>query len=120
MCMDIDESVTSLNKRVVWKMFDRQGGKIVSLFQGATYRKGKLVERSPGETSYTTGHGRHGTKGLHFFVSKTIAKLQASTWPNSYIAKFVVSPKDFMFASTSREEAMYEKATRVGNYIRVG
>lgn len=117
MCLQIDDDVLSLNKRIVWKVFDRQQGKIASLYKGAEYPKGKLVERSPGDpTQYGRDRAGH---GLHFYLSKAIAKREAGYWDGSYIAKFAVDPSDFMFASTDGKEAMYERATRVGNYIKV-
>jgi len=123
MCMTIDPKVKKLSKRVVWKVFDKPFGRrtIVSLFKGAKYPKGKLVERSPGNTSWTDFHRllRSGS-GLYFYLTKEIAEQEASKWPDSYIAKFKVSPKDFIFASDDGREAMYERATRVGNFIKVG
>jgi hypothetical protein len=118
MCLDIDDNVKSLNKRTVWKIFDQSGldcGPIVSLYQGAVYPKGKLTERSPGRAR----EGNFGLHGLHFYLSKSAAKRHAACWHSAYIAKFSVDPKDFMFASKCGEEAMYERATRVGGYIRV-
>ena len=124
MCMAIDESVKSSNKRVVWKVFDiQQGGKILSLFQAFEYPKGKLIERSRNHvpTRRRSGDGvLLGAEGLHFYSSKAIAVAEANTWLNSYVAKFAVDPADFMFASVDGKELMYERATRVGNYIRVG
>jgi hypothetical protein len=115
MCLLIDDNVKSLNKRTVWKIFDRAEGYIGSLYMGAKYPKGKMVERSIGPArDYDTGN-----HGLHFYLSKAIAKKEAAEWVGSYIAKFSVDPKDFMFASVDGREAMYERATRVGNYIRV-
>jgi hypothetical protein len=120
--MRIDESVKSSNKRVVWKIFDRPlGGKILSLFQSFEYPKGKLIERSrlyASATSRSIYGGLIGTEGLHFYSSKAIAVAEAKTWPDSYIAKFAVDPADFMFASLDGNELMYERATRVGNYIK--
>lgn len=115
MCMIIDPEVKKLNKRVVWKIFDLVDGKIVSLFQGATYRKGKLVTRDAGVVN-DDGMGYH---GLHFFRSKAKALREAKSWSYSYIAQFAVDPKDFLFASDDGNEAMYEKATRIGDYIKV-
>jgi hypothetical protein len=115
MCLVIDFSIHSMKNRVVWKVFDRQEGRTVSLYQGAVYPKGKLVIRDAGNV-HSHGHGSH---GLHFFTSKSLAKRHAKLWADAYIAKFTVNPLDFMFANASGEEAMYEKATRVGNYIRV-
>lgn len=118
MCLTIDPNVKSLNKRTVWKVFDKGGlstGKIVSLYQGATYPKGKLIERSRGLTNDGNGNGIH---GLHFYLNKTLAKQKASFWAGAYIAKFAVNPKDFLFASNDGE-AMYERATRIGNFIKV-
>jgi len=115
MCLDINPEVKSLNKRTVWKVFDRQDNKIVSLYMSATYPKGKLIQRSRG-AAVEYGMGEH---GLHFYLSKSIAKKRAAEWPNSYIAEFAVVPEDFMFISVDKTEAMYERATRVGNYIRV-
>jgi hypothetical protein len=115
MCLTIDDSVTSLNKGTVWKVFDRQDGPIVSLFKQVVYPKGKLIERSTGAAR----EGNTGHHGLHFFLSKRLAKREASTWHNSYIAKFKVNPTDFMFINPKKTEAMYERATRVGNYIKV-
>jgi hypothetical protein len=120
--MTIDPKVKKLSKRVVWKVFDKPiGSRIVSLFMGATYPKGKLVERSPGNTSWTDSHRLifRSASGLYFYLTKEIAEQEASTWSDSYIAKFKVSPKDFIFASDDGREAMYERATRVGNFIRV-
>jgi hypothetical protein len=117
MCLTIDDSVTSLNKRIVWKVFDRSfGNGITSLYQGAVYPKGKLVERSPG-ISNDNGTGTH---GLHFYLSKAIARRNAQGWHDSYIAKFAVDPKDFMFANVDGDKAMYQRATRVGSFIKVG
>lgn len=115
MCLEIDPKVTSLNKRVVWKVFDKPDGKIVSLYMGATYPKGKLVERSPGPAS----EGGQCSYGLHFYLSKSRAKREARNWDDSYIAKFAVDPKDFMFVSVDGYEVTYERATRVGNFIKV-
>jgi len=124
MCMAIDESVKSSNKRVVWKVFDiQQGGKILSLFQAFEYPKGKLIERSRNHdvpTRRNPAGSLLGGEGLHFYSSKAIAVAQAKLWSDSYIAKFAVDPADFMFASVDGKELMYERATRVGNYIRVG
>jgi len=125
MCMAIDESVKSSNKRVVWKVFDiQQGGKILSLFQAFEYPKGKLIERSRQRDVPTRRRSVDGVllgaEGLHFYSSKAIAVAQAKLWSDSYIAKFAVDPADFMFASVDGKELMYERATRVGNYIRVG
>jgi hypothetical protein len=121
--MRIDESVKSSNKRVVWKIFYRQlGGKILSLFQSFEYPKGKLIERS---RVYASAASRSiygvliGIEGLHFYSSKAIAVAQAKPWSERYIAKFAVDPADFMFASLDGNELMYERATRVGNYIKV-
>lgn len=75
MCLEINPDVKSLNKRIVWKVFDKLDGKIVSLFQAATYPKGKLVTRDAGTTN-KDGRGYH---GLHFFVSKATAKREAQT-----------------------------------------
>jgi hypothetical protein len=120
MCLIIDNRVKSLNKRTVWKIFDKQGGKIVSLFMAAVYPKGKLIERSRSRLS--PRRGDIGEEGLHFYLSKSKAKREAAGWHGSYIAKFEVDPKDFMFAGTSisKGEVMYERATRVGNFIRIG
>jgi hypothetical protein len=123
--MRIDESVKSSNKRVVWKVFDRPtGGKILSLFQAFEYPKGKLIERSRNHDAPTRRRSDDGAllgdEGLHFYSSKAIAVAQAKPWSGSYIAKFAVDPADFMFASANGHELMYERATRVGNYIRVG
>jgi hypothetical protein len=122
MCLQIDPTVKKLNKRVVWKVFDRgntagtgSSRLIVSLYRGASYPKGKLVERSKGPSTLD-GAGLH---GLHFFLSKAQAKIEAEFWGHTYIAKFKVNPKDFMFINGRRTEAMYERATRVGNYIKV-
>lgn len=117
MCMVIDPTIKSLNKRFVWKIFDKQNRKIISLYQAASYPLGKRIFRSKGPTINDWGYG---TNGLHFFLSKTIAKKYASRWGDSYIAKFKVDPKDFLFASHCGEEAMYESATRVGKYISIG
>ena len=124
MCMRIDESVKSSNKRVVWKVFDRPtggSGKIVSLYRASKYPKGKLIERSRITiTVYRHCDGTlYGNEGLHFYSSKTIAVDQAKSGSYTYIAKFAVDPADFMFASTDGRELMYERATRVGNYIKV-
>lgn len=116
MCFEIDTKAASLNKRIVWKVFDKQGGKIVSLYEAATYPKGKLVERSVGPTE----HNGSAVHGLYFYLSKADAKREATEFPNVYIAKFTVSPKDFLFASACGRVATYERATRVGNFIRVG
>jgi hypothetical protein len=114
MCLIIDDSIKSLKNRVVWKVFDKPDGKIVSLFQAAVYPKGKLIVRDSG----ITREGDYGYHGLHFYRSKAGALAEAQTWYGAYIAKFAVDPADFMFANAN--EVMYEKATRVGNYIRVG
>jgi hypothetical protein len=46
MCMHIDPEIKSLNKRTVWKVFDRvEGNRILSLFMAHSYPKGKLIER---------------------------------------------------------------------------
>jgi hypothetical protein len=124
MCMRIDESVKSSNKRVVWKVFDRPtggSGKIVSLYRASKYPKGKLIERSRdhGAPSHREDRVLLGGEGLHFYSSKTIAVDQAKSGSYTYIAKFAVDPADFMFASDDGRELMYERATRVGNYIRV-
>jgi hypothetical protein len=123
MCLEIDESVTSLNKRVVWKVFDKpEGGEILSLFQSFKYPKGKLIERSRRELGPTRrfSGALFGNEGLHFYLTKAIAREEASCWGDSYIAKFAVDPSDFMYKSVDGREAMYERATRVGNYIKVG
>ncbi len=119
MCMTIDYSVKSLNKRIMWKVFDKDFGKITSLYMSMEYPKGKLVRRSKGDSIYRNSDGTFlGTHGLHFYTSKALAKRMASYWPDSYIAKFAVDPADFMFASNDGK-AMYERATRIGNYIKV-
>lgn len=115
MCLDINDSIKSLNKRIVWKIFDKESGKITSLYRAASYPKGKLVERSQG----IAREGDYGVHGLHFYLSKAKALAAAKCWKNSYIAKFAVDPKDFMFADLNGHEAMYERATRIGNYIKV-
>jgi hypothetical protein len=114
MCMMINPNVASLNKRVVWKVFDRQEGKIVSLYKAATYPKGKRIKRDAGIVN-DHGYGEH---GLHFFVTKARAIKEARDFPNTYVAKFKVSPKDFLYAGYD-SEVMYERATRVGNFIKV-
>lgn len=119
MCLVIDPKVKSLNKRIVWKVFDCGGdttGRVVSLYRGAKYPKGELIERSPGLTTDSAGNG---TRGLHFYLSQVLAKKHARYWFPTFIAKFAVDPKDFLFASADGEEAMYERATRVGDYIRI-
>lgn len=124
MCLRIDESVKSLNKRIVWKVFDKSGpnGAIVSLFQGYVYPQiGVQVERSHDSDSpfYANSDGsRTGNEGLHFYLSKARALSEAKTWSNSFIARFEVDPADFMFAD-GEGAAMYERATRVGPYIKV-
>jgi hypothetical protein len=123
MSMRIDESVKSSNKRVVWKVFDRTpDGKILSFYQSFEYPKGKLIERSRDHDapSYRRSDGDLiGSEGLHFYSSKAIAVARAKEWHVSYIAKFAVDPADFMFANKDGSELMYERATRVGNYIKV-
>lgn len=116
MCLEIDYSKKSLNKRIVWKVFGRQGGKIVSLFQAAIYPKGKLVNRNVGIPDDGYGYSGH---GLHFFTSKAFAKALANAWSHTYIAKFAVDPVDFMFASKDGKKAIYERATRIGNFIKM-
>ena len=119
MCLDIDPEIKTLKNRVVWKVFDKETGKIASLYKGAVYPKGKLVERSPGPTTMTVYEDTVvGTRGLHFFRSKALALAEARNWHNTYIAKFAVNPADFMFANST--EVMYERATRIGNFIKVG
>lgn len=115
MCLIIDYKVKSLNKRIVWKIFDKDSGKIASLYRAELYPKGKLVERSQGASR----DAHLGTHGLHFYLSKAKAAGHAKYWSNSYIAKFAVDPKDFMFADQNGTTAMYERATRIGNYIKV-
>ena len=119
MCMEIDPTVKALNKRIVWKVFDQRGkrtGKIVSLFQSASYPLGKRITRSRGSCISDTGFG---TRGLHFYLTKAAAAAEASDWTSTYIAEFKVNPADFMFASTCGKKVMYKSATRVGKYIRV-
>ena len=120
MCLDIDPEIKTLKNRVVWKVFDKETGKIASLHRGAVYPKGKLVERSPGPTTMTMFEDIVvGTRGLHFFRSKALALAEARALQhNTYIAKFAVNPADFMFANST--EVMYERATRIGNFIKVG
>ena len=124
MCLEIDESVKSLNKRIVWKVFDKSGPNdaTASLFQSYVYpRIGVQVERSHDSDSpfYTESDGsRIGREGLHFYLSKARALSEAKSWRDSFIARFEVDPADFMF-SNGADEAMYERATRVGPYIRV-
>jgi hypothetical protein len=121
MCMRIDTSVTSLNKRTVWKVFDKQPEGIVSLFMATKYPKGKQVQRSAGPAHFvadTDGSARS-SHGLYFFTSKALATRMAERWPDSYIARFAVSSEDFMFTNKDLTEAVYARATRVGNYIRV-
>jgi hypothetical protein len=121
MCNAIALSVTSLNKRTVWKIFEKKDGKIVSLFMGGVYPKNKLIGRSQGATSYINYEGELRTlAGLYFYLSKAAAKREAATWGDSYIAKFKVSPKDFLHAGSEDPVATYERATRVGNFIKVG
>jgi hypothetical protein len=118
MCLEIDDNVKSLNKRTVWKVFDQNGldfGPIVSLYQGASYPKGKLIERSQG----IARHGDYGHHGLHLYLKKSVAKRNAAGWNSAYIAKFSVDPDDFLFASQCGKVAIYQRATRVGNYIRI-
>lgn len=121
MCLKIDITVTSLSKRTVWKVFDSQNGEIVSLYKGAKYPKGKLIERSRGNPvdKRFPWEGPRGTHGLHFYTSKARAKAEANIWSSSYIAKFSVDPQDFMYMNASKSEAMYQRATRVGNFIKV-
>jgi len=57
MGMQIDITVKSLNQRVMWKVFDEKYGKISSLYKGFTYRKGKMIERSVGNTALDYGDG---------------------------------------------------------------
>lgn len=121
MCMRIDLSVESLNKRVVWKVFDKSSGAIRSLFEYAEYPKRKLVVRSEGPT-YVIDDLYRGTfahHGLYFYTSKAAALEEAKRWGGSYIAKFEVDPRDFLHASEDGDRATYERAKRVGNYIRV-
>lgn len=124
MSIVIDESVTSLSKRVVWKVFDKEGlntrGRIASLFRAAIYPKGKIIERSKGPTKYDVGRGlgSRSEHGLYFYTSKAEALAAAKSWPCTYIAKFAVDPADFMFAD-GHGQAVYQRAARVGNYIRV-
>jgi hypothetical protein len=122
MCNAIDPSVTSLNKRTVWKIFEKQDGKIVSLFMSDVYPKNKLIGRSQGATSYISYDGELRTlAGLYFYLSKAAAKREAARWYKSYIAKFKVSPEDFLHASYKYEPvATYERATRVGDFIKAG
>ena len=117
MCLDIDPEIKTLKNRVVWKVFDKDTGEIASLYRGAVYPKGKLIERSPGLTTFEYEGKVIGTHGLHFFRSKKLALAEARTWRNAYIAKFAVNPADFMFAN--RTEVMYESATRIGDFIKV-
>jgi hypothetical protein len=118
MCIDIDFA-KSLSKRTVWKVFDHQGlnsGPIVSLYRGASYPKGEPVERSPGPVLAKDGQSAN---GLYFYVSKAIATREAKNFYCAYIAKFSVDPDDFLFASQCGKVAIYQRATRVGNYIRI-
>ena len=121
MCMRIDLSVESLNKRVVWKVFDKSSGAIRSLFEYAEYPKRKLVVRSEGPTHVIDDlySGTFTHHGLYFYTSKAAALEEANRWEGSYIAKFKVIPKDFLHASEDGDRATYERAKRVGNYIRV-
>jgi hypothetical protein len=124
MCLMIDKRIKSLSQRTVWKVFDqdicRGHKRVVSLFAGTEYPKGKLVTRSEGPRSERNYRGDLiGTHGLHFYRTEAIARSVAKTWFNVYIAKCAVDPKDFMFASLDGREAMYERATRVGNFIKV-
>jgi len=124
MCMRIDLSVESLNKRVVWKVFDKSSGAIRSLFEYAEYPKRKLVVRSEGPTHVSDdddlyGGHRRSRHGLYFYTSKAAALEEAKRWGGSYIAKFEVDPRDFLHASEDGDRATYERAKRVGNYIKV-
>lgn len=122
MCMNIDESVKSSRKRIVWKVFDKDTGRIGSLYRGFYYPKGKLIERSrdlDAPTFRNRSGTLNGTEGLHFYSSKAAAVAVAKNFYLSYIARFAVDPADFMFASTDGKQLMYERATRVGSYIRV-
>jgi hypothetical protein len=117
MCLHIDDSAAPLTRRVVWKVFvrDTSDGPIVSAFRRATYPKGKLIERSRGQKR----EDHRGLHGLHFITTKARALAYAKNWYYAYIAKFAVNPKDFMFVNAERTEAMYERATRIGPYIKV-
>jgi hypothetical protein len=126
--MTIDESVKSSRKRIVWKVFDKDTGRIGSLYRGFYYPKGKLIERSRDLDAPTFRNAPtpsniygtlNGTEGLHFYSSKAAAVAVAKNFYLSYIARFAVDPADFMFASTDGKQLMYERATRVGSYIRV-
>jgi hypothetical protein len=120
MCMTIDTAVTKLNKRIVWKVFDKESGKIASLYKGVKYPKGELVERSRGPTTRANADGvAVSGAGLYFYRTRAIAKSEAARWYGAYIAKCRVSPKDFIAASCDVREVMYERAKRVGSYIRV-
>ena len=95
MCLDIDPEIKTLKNRVVWKVFDKETGKIASLHRGAVYPKGKLVERSPGPTTMTMFEDIVvGTRGLHFFRSKALALAEARALQhNTYIAKNTLAEK---------------------------
>lgn len=115
MCLTVDPSVKSLNKRIVWKIFDKPNGKIVSLYQAAEYPLNKRIERnrveepSNGILSY----------GIHVYLTKRAAAANAKFWNDAHIARFSVDPKDFLAADTDGETAAYHAATRTGKFIRV-
>ena len=116
MCMIIDHSVTSLNKRTVWKVFQKEtDGRIVSLYMGHPYPLNKKIVRSRGRTS----DGSMGTHGIHVYLNKKDALAEAINWQRSYIAKLRVQPSDFLFAGKDSDagKAMYESATRIGTFI---
>lgn len=122
MCFIIDPTVTSLNKRVVWKVFQRQDGVISSLFLKAIYPKGVRVERSAGATKLPLpaqyGNRMHSSHGVYVYTSKRAALRMAREWDNTYIAKLSVYPAEFLH-SDGGDVAAYTSATRVGNFIKV-
>lgn len=121
MCFIIDPTVTSLNKRVVWKVFQRQGGVISSIYFEAIYPKGVRVERSAGVTkapSLPFGDRMQSSRGLYVYTSKRAALGMAREWADTYIAKLSVHPAEFLH-SDGGDVASYTSATRVGNFIKV-
>lgn len=115
MCLLVDSQVKSLNKRIVWKIFDRPEGKLVSLYHAAEYPLNKTITRGCIDPPLA-GILEH---GLHFYLTKRAAMAEAKHWASAHIAKFSVDPKDFLAADVDGETVAYHKATRVGKYIRV-
>lgn len=115
MCLAVNPDVKSLSKRIVWKVFDKPYGRIVSLFRECFYPLGKLITRDQVQAP-SDGYLSH---GIHVYLSKRAARSEAAAWTGAYIAKLKVDPKDFLAADPDGQTAAYHAATRIGKFIPV-